>query len=288
MILGTVQLGLEYGINNSIGKPSENEAYSMLEYAYNNGIELLDTASSYGDAECIIGNYIKKSCNLFKICTKLPVILDEKQIQEYCINSLDKLNVNSIEVLYLHRFEQCKNETVMLQMRKLKKKKLIKNMGISIYEPEELEYIIENIANQVDVVQLPFNLFDNSRWFKNSLLVRAKNKGICLYARSLYLQGLFFFNPENKRIKEKGLTEYSEFINKKAIEHNLSIEELSISFVKSCEYFDDFLLGAETKEQVERNIQANKNSKKFSKDVINEIVKKCRTIPLNAIDPRKW
>ena len=55
LILGTVQLGVDYGINNEIGKPSIADALSILEYAYKKKIRFLDTAEAYGDAQKIIG-----------------------------------------------------------------------------------------------------------------------------------------------------------------------------------------------------------------------------------------
>lgn len=43
-----------------MGKPKEEMAFKLLDYAYNNGVTCLDTASVYGNSEEIIGNYIKK------------------------------------------------------------------------------------------------------------------------------------------------------------------------------------------------------------------------------------
>jgi len=50
-ILGTVQLGVRYGINNSYGKPSQPEVTDMLHYAFNQGVRWLDTAEAYGSSE---------------------------------------------------------------------------------------------------------------------------------------------------------------------------------------------------------------------------------------------
>ena len=38
LILGTVQFGLNYGINNTIGKMSEDKVFELLENAYDLGI----------------------------------------------------------------------------------------------------------------------------------------------------------------------------------------------------------------------------------------------------------
>ena len=54
--LGSVQWGLDYGISNKKGIPSEDELSRILSFADKSGIKLLDTASAYGDAETRIGN----------------------------------------------------------------------------------------------------------------------------------------------------------------------------------------------------------------------------------------
>ena len=70
LILGTVQFGLNYGINNSKGKPSQEEVKKVLDFASDKGINNLDTAESYGDSYEVIGNYHKSSRSKFKIHTK--------------------------------------------------------------------------------------------------------------------------------------------------------------------------------------------------------------------------
>ena len=60
--LGTVQLGLNYGINNSGGKPDRELAHKILNSAINNDINILDTAGAYGDSEIVIGEWLKTAC----------------------------------------------------------------------------------------------------------------------------------------------------------------------------------------------------------------------------------
>ena len=73
LILGTVQFGLKYGINNTIGKLKKDEVLSLMKVAYNSGIRILDTAEAYGNAHQLIGDFHNKNDNLkFKIITKFP------------------------------------------------------------------------------------------------------------------------------------------------------------------------------------------------------------------------
>ena len=76
IILGTVQFGLNYGINNTRGKVPVQEVHRILDYAYSKGIMTLDTAAGYGDSEEIIGDYlVSNSDKKFEIITKDLAIL---------------------------------------------------------------------------------------------------------------------------------------------------------------------------------------------------------------------
>ena len=69
-ILGTVQFGLDYGINNIIGKPSREQVFMMLEYAAQHGVKSLDTADAYGTATKLLGDFNSDHPGLFSINTK--------------------------------------------------------------------------------------------------------------------------------------------------------------------------------------------------------------------------
>ena len=75
LILGTVQFGLNYGINNTKGKPEKKTVFEILSSAYENGIKYLDTAELYGDAHDLIGEFHKLNpTKKFEIITKFPDI----------------------------------------------------------------------------------------------------------------------------------------------------------------------------------------------------------------------
>ena len=65
--LGTVQFGLNYGISNKLGQTNFKDSFEIVNKAKNNGINLLDTASSYGNSEILLG---KMNINEMKIISK--------------------------------------------------------------------------------------------------------------------------------------------------------------------------------------------------------------------------
>ena len=63
-VLGTVQMGLQYGIANTYGKPGVEEASRMVRYARECGINYVDTAQVYGDSETVLGEVLGETRGL--------------------------------------------------------------------------------------------------------------------------------------------------------------------------------------------------------------------------------
>lgn len=57
--LGTVQLGMNYGLGEFATKPSKSEAFRILNRAVELGVNTFDTANDYGDSEQLIGQWLQ-------------------------------------------------------------------------------------------------------------------------------------------------------------------------------------------------------------------------------------
>lgn len=289
MILGTVQLGMPYGINNTDGQPSVRDAMDILDCAYQNGVDTFDTASSYGDSEKVIGNYIKKhSDKIFRICTKLPIDIEQVNITDCCAESRQKLGVDTLYVYYLHRFEQCKSNNVMQQLLELKETGQIGNIGVSVYQPDELQYIMENLNDIIDVVQIPFNVMDNSRWTQDELLSRADRKGIKLYARSIFLQGVILSDINSEVCHKMGITSQISKLRDIAQSLKRSVAQLAVDYVNSIQEIERWLIGCETVEQIRENISLWKNAGQLESNICEEIKQISQSVVEKVIDPRRW
>ena len=133
MTLGTVQLGMSYGVNNSTGMPSEEDSFKILDTAYENGITMLDTSDDYGKSEEVIGKYIKANPDKsFDICTKFKVTETTSKdiyasLKDFALKSAKKLNIDCIPIFMCHTeqnyFDYGKKLTDALD--ELKKEKII-------------------------------------------------------------------------------------------------------------------------------------------------------------------
>ena len=240
LILGTVQLGLNYGINNNIGKPPKETAINILKKAQEYGIDTIDTAKAYGDSIDIISEFHNKN-KPFNIITKF-IYKEDIDLNAYILTLIKKLNIQSIHTLMYHRFSDLENSTIIDALQKMKENRMVKNIGVSIYNNDEFENCIYN--EQIDVIQLPYNLLDNFS-IRGDLLIEAKRKNKTIHARSVFLQGLFFKDvntlPENLIPLKNDLLKLQSI----ASNFNFSIQELALNYALHTKEIDNVLFGVE-------------------------------------------
>ncbi|MCR4692055.1 MAG: aldo/keto reductase [Lachnospiraceae bacterium] len=286
MILGTVELGLAYGINNVTGKPNQQQAFNVLGTAWDCGVRELDTAAGYGESETLIGLYQEKSGHSFLIDTKLPVRIEKESIPPSFYETCKRLKTDKIHLLYLHSFAQCKEQDTISFLHELKSSGKINHIGVSIYDPEEMSYIIDNLPD-VDTIQFPFNVFDSHRWKENNLLSNALAAGKHLYIRSVYLQGLIFRQKNDPLVVKMGASDYIAKFNDVCNSLNLSVQEFAYQYVRA-NNIENIIIGCQTPEEVKDNAQFDRSSVKISASMIEEIEHYMVSIPTIAIDPRRW
>ena len=283
LILGTVQFGLSYGINNSKGKVSLNDSLKILGYAYDNGIRTLDSAEAYGNAHEVIGIFHNKNpTKIFNIITKLPKLINYDIIDK--VNGyLKDLKVNHLETLMFHSFDSYQNNINNFDVLKdLKSSNKIKSLGVSIYTNYEIEKVILN--KDIDIIQLPFNLFDNAN-LRGDILQKAKIKGKIIHTRSSLLQGLFFKdeNDSNKIVQK--LKNELTLLSSISKRDKTSISELALSYCVQQETIDNVLIGVDSVNQLIDNLDAvNYKIKKKTIDSINSI----NIGNLDLLNPSLW
>ena len=59
LCLGTVQLGIDYGITGG-KKPNLGTALALLNEAYHAGIRFFDSATAYGSAKSVLGAFLRQ------------------------------------------------------------------------------------------------------------------------------------------------------------------------------------------------------------------------------------
>lgn len=200
LAIGTVQFGVNYGIANNSGKINYNEAKSILEYAENVGVDTLDTAIIYGDSELTLGKIGVENWNVVSKIPPLPNnCVDVTNWLNECItSSLERLKLNQLYALLLHNANDLlgiHGDIIYKTLKGFQEKGVIVKIGVSIYDPEQLEKILK--FYKLDIVQAPMNILDrrlaNSGW-----LNKLNQMNIEIHIRSVFLQGLLLMDADSR------------------------------------------------------------------------------------------
>ncbi len=281
LILGTVQFGLDYGISNANGKPSKTEVFDILETAKFAGIDTLDTASAYGNAIELIGEYHKLSNFKFKIISKFKTN-NINDIKSDLSNDLEKFGIEAFECIMLHHAKDLENNLLKPILQNLKEDKITQKIGISIYNNSDIE--TDNLKI-IDVVQSPYNLLDNIN-LRNDYFKLLKQNSIEIHTRSAFLQGLFFLNKqENLPIRLLPLEKYLTKIKNILTENSLSVESLALNYCFANSNISKVVFGVNSVNELNRNIE-NINTP-ISKSVIDEI-NHIFVVETNLLNPSNW
>lgn len=203
LALGTAQFGMKYGVANVGDRVSRQELYTIILAAREYGIDTLDTAIAYGDAEVHLGAV---GTGDFRIITKLPPlpagVLD---IRSWIIRSihasLGRLNRSSVDAVLLHRSHEIIGQQAgayRAGLADLKTLGLCRAVGVSIYAPAELEAIWSDCSGwKPEIVQAPYNVLDR-RLGTSGWLDRLAYTGVRVHIRSVFLQGLLLLPPDKR------------------------------------------------------------------------------------------
>lgn len=293
LCLGTVQFGMKYGINNQIGRqPTWEESFSMLDYAFDNGINIIDTAAAYGEAELLLGSYFKKRHHLqnIKVISKLkPNIIEknsfiEKKVIEECKSSLKRLSIEQLDGYLLHTPEYIYDEDIIIGLLKLKQYGYVKNIGVSIYDLKEGYAAID--TGVIDYIQLPYSILDQ-RGVKEGFISVAKSAGIKIFTRSAFLQGLFMLDKKLISRYIENAVPYFETMEKILNKYEVDKVSAILSFVQYEKDIDYIVFGVEKKEQLEENIFKSKHGS-VPEECIKELKENINNVKQSVIFPSLW
>jgi aryl-alcohol dehydrogenase-like predicted oxidoreductase len=164
------------------------------------------------------------------------------------------------------------------------KKKKIKKIGVSIYNQSELIKILKK--GYPNIIQLPLNLI-NQKPISMNLIKKLKRNKVEIFARSIFLQGLFFLSLKDMVIQNKNIMNEIFRINMILKKNKLKFADASLTWVFNQKYIDKIIIGITKKKELEQNINYLKfGDKKFlnKKKVIDSLKLNDKRI----IDPRYW
>ncbi len=279
-MLGTAQFGMDYGITNVSGRPSKPEAFRILEYAWEQGIRRFDTAPGY-DSEALLGDFIRTNGieRDVIVLTKISGLEGNESHRARISQSIDlsRRRINSqIDTLFFH---DPANSRLLLEdeifFRELLETRQINNIGVSVYDPVEVERL--GTCELGLAFQFPLNVLD--RRFANVEMTLGKR-----YARSIFLQGLLASPNALRAGTPPDILSLHKRYHDKLRSHGVSPVDFATSYVKNSNCVDYFLVGINTVMQLKK-LLAIRFEAVWPKSFIAPLISR---LPEKLIDPRTW
>lgn len=294
--LGTVQLGLTYGLGADSAKPSEEKAQQILDSAMEVGVNTLDTASGYGDSEEIIGRWMAKRRAEGK---ELPwVVTKISQLDHSSYDALrddmfrrtekcmQRLGVDSIDCMMLHVFDDylCDRDNVRKVFEELKAQKMIRYSAASAYSHHDYGEIADT---GFDATQIPMNIFD---WLQieNGGMEKLEKSGMMVFVRSVFLQGMVFHTPQTLDPRLDFCIPYLTRFCGLCEKYGLDPAVLALSFVMSVPGVTATVLGCDNADQVRANCDLFDKLVTLTPAQMEEIHDAFRDIDRRMVNPSVW
>lgn len=257
LILGTVQLGIPYGIANTVGQPNQAEANAIVGSAYNGGITFFDTAQAYGQSESVLGAALAQHSIQDKVhvITKLSPELPHtaEALKKTLLQSSKKLGVSRFYCVMLHREEQLPllDGDVGRVLAEQQKQGLLEHIGISVYTPKKALEALRHPL--ISVIQLPANIFDR-RFEQAGVFTLAEELSKEIHIRSVFLQGAVLMPAAALPACLAELVPSVQKLHILAQKYTVRIACLALGFMQDRYRNAKILFGAEAAWQVSENM----------------------------------
>lgn len=293
LCLGTVQLGMDYGIRGK-KRPTLEEALGIIDFAIHNGIGTIDTANAYGEAEDVVGAYLERNPAVrgqIQLISKFrPNLLDDVPPAQYypimkenLRESLRRLHMDYLEGYLLHSARYVFDDEIIDALKRLKAEGYVEKIGVSVYEVEEAKAGIQR--GDLDFLQLPYSALDQ-RMLHSGVFSMAVERGFPLHSRSAFIQGLVLMEePEVPAFLERAKPLVGK-ISLLCKEAGLTRVQLAMGYVKRQEAVSHLVFGVRNTEQLRENIDAF--SYDLPQDVYDELERQFAQVEADIVMPSLW
>ncbi len=293
LCIGTVQFGMDYGVQGGRRPPVE-DAVAMLDFATQNGVDAIDTAAAYGTAEEVVGEFLKRRTiprGSVEIISKFGMgVFDGASAEEYPARlraaaeaSLARLKTDYLDAFICHAPTAAGDASVAVALAALKKSGLARHVGFSIYEASEAFAALDSAC--VDFIQAPFSVLDQ-RMAREGVFARAADVGADVHTRSAFVQGLMLMPVEAIPPHLAATRPYVRELEELCRTRGLTRRELAIAFVKTKPEISHLVFGVDGMEQL-KEVVAD-----FGREVpgaeVEEIAARFASVPPDIFIPSKW
>lgn len=275
LLLGTAQWGLDYGVTNTEGRIPEQKLEALAQQARHLGIEVLDTAPVYGDAE----SRVKDVAGDFAVQTKVSASgISEVEIVRELEDSLIRLDRERVWSVLVHDWPELTHSersrvTEILSHRR--ESGLVGRFGVSIYEEHDLEPLLNEFSD-IDVIQIPTSIIDQ-RLRGSEALRKLRKTGVVVQVRSIFLQGVLL-NTQSDFATQPGLANFGKLL----AAHEIDAMSVCVSYIRTQGWIDEVVVGVTSAAELTEIFDA------FQATLVQFDWEKWASTDEGLLDPRSW
>jgi aryl-alcohol dehydrogenase-like predicted oxidoreductase len=293
LMLGTVQFGMPYGVANRTGQPEYAEVVRIVATAVEGGVCWFDTAAAYGSSEEVLGRALRelKLRDAVTVVTKIaPLsaedvadpVLARAAIERSVERSRQRLGLERLPVVLFHREADAAHLAVLDELRG---QGVVEGVGVSCDNPPG--GAVELVADRrVAALQIPANLLDR-RHLVSGLLKLAASRGVLVFVRSAFLQGLLVMPEEQVPGHLRGVLPARKWLEGVAREAGMTVGELAVRFLRSQRGVTSVLCGVETVAQMQENLRMAARGP-LPGDVLARLMSWSPELPEALVTPSAW
>lgn len=267
--LGTVELGLDYGINvpGHSGRPTLDDAIRLVHSSLDAGINLLDTARAYGNSEEVLGVALKGRRDQVIIASKTTtagaggVPFTGNDLRQHMLASLDEsltaLQTDYLDIWQIHNVDR----------NVLKEIDIVTEVFDTARQAGKIRYVagsfygtelpIEALAlNLFDVMQITYSILDQR--VSDQFFPLATQANIGVFARSVLLKGALTERAEHLpahlnelRLRFRSIQEII-----KANKISATVPQVAIAFALAQPAIHAVLIGISNQQELQSNLHS--------------------------------
>lgn len=269
LALGTVELGLDYGIKapNHFGRPAVADAVRLVHAALDRGITLIDTARGYGESETVLGEALAGKRADVVLATKASAhhpdgtVPTEGGLREHLIaqleTSLRTLQTDYIDLWQIHNVDEAvlsEKATIADLFAEVKAAGKVRAVGGSFYGTALPEIALAQ--GWLDVIQVTYSVFDQR--IADRLLPLASEQNIGVMVRSVLLKGALTERADYLPDHLDPLRQHSQEWRRRVAEllPDYTVAQAALAFALANPHLQSILIGMRTVEELEDNLVA--------------------------------
>jgi len=289
--LGTVQLGLRYGVAHAGPRPTRAAALEVIDRAASLGVGMLDTAPRYGAAEDVVGASARRA--ELRVVTKTapeapggaPGEAPAEALERGLDRSLARLGLDRVHGLLEHDAAKLLGpgaDERWRAMERLRSDGRVARIGASVYAPEEVFALLERYP--LEIVQAPLNALD-LRMRTSGALARLAERGVEVHLRSVLLQGALPARPDALALNP-ALSRAVGAFRARCAAGGLAPLEAALGLALEAAPDAVVVVGAQSAEQLDE--LADAGARALARGGALDLLAGCASNDPEVHDPRRW